>query len=317
MSRFTEKPLTALLADGRRLNLRHGPIDLIIDAEGPDIEVSRSLSRANCAFETVLSELAGELDLLRSPCTVAGPLPAGKIARKMHAAAKTHCDSFITPMAAVAGAVADHILNALTQDCGLRRASVNNGGDIALYLAAGTRYDIAICANPHSGDMAGNVGIAAEDGIRGIATSGWRGRSHSLGIADAVTVLACDAATADAAATMIANQVRLEGSPHVHHAPALDLSPDSDLGNQPVTIAVDDLDADETNAALHRGKHAAEKMVRDGLIRGAFLCLQGDVRIARDQALAVDEIFHEGGQQIHCRSGGLKVSDNIGKDGLR
>jgi hypothetical protein len=129
--------------------------------------------------------------------------------------------------------------------------------------------------------------------------------------------LACDAATADAAATMIANQVRLEGSPHVHHAPALDLSPDSDLGNQPVTIAVDELDADETNAALHRGKHAAEKMVRNGLIRGAFLCLQGEIRIAGDQALAVDEIFHEGGKQIHCRSGGPKVTGITGEDVLR
>ena len=40
--------------------------------------------------------------------------------------------------------------------------------------------------------------------VRGVATSGWRGRSHSLGIADSVTVLAATAAMADAAATVIA-----------------------------------------------------------------------------------------------------------------
>ena len=32
---------------------------------------------------------------------------------------------------------------------------------------------------------------------RGVATSGWRGRSHSLGIADSVTVVARNAAAAD------------------------------------------------------------------------------------------------------------------------
>ena len=52
--------------------------------------------------------------------------------------------------------------------------------------------------------------------MRGIATSGWRGRSFSLGIADAVTVLAATAAEADAAATMIANAVDLPGHPGDH-----------------------------------------------------------------------------------------------------
>ena len=51
--------------------------------------------------------------------------------------------------------------------------------------------------------------------MRGIATSGWRGRSFSLGIADAVTVLAATAAEADAAATVIANAVDLPGHPAI------------------------------------------------------------------------------------------------------
>ena len=53
----------------------------------------------------------------------------------------------------------------------------------------------------------GTIRIRHGDGVGGIATSGARGRSFSLGIADSVTVLAEDAATADAAATLIANAV--------------------------------------------------------------------------------------------------------------
>ena len=69
--------------------------------------------------------------------------------------------------------------------------------------------------------------------MRGIATSGWRGRSFSLGIADAVTVLADRAAAADAAATIIANAVDLPGHPAIVRVPACELAPDSDLGRAP------------------------------------------------------------------------------------
>ena len=43
-------------------------------------------------------------------------------------------EQFITPpWRAVAGAVADEVLQALVHGRGLKRAYVNNGGDIALY----------------------------------------------------------------------------------------------------------------------------------------------------------------------------------------
>ena len=68
--------------------------------------------------------------------------------------------------------------------------------------------------------------------MRGVATSGWRGRSFSLGIADAVTVLAATAAAADAAATIIANAVDLPGHPAIARRPASELEDDSDLGDR-------------------------------------------------------------------------------------
>ncbi|TIT81752.1 MAG: UPF0280 family protein, partial [Mesorhizobium sp.] len=95
---------------------------------------------------------------------------------------------FITPMAAVAGSVADEMLGALLAGRRLDRAYVNNGGDSALHLGSGQSMTLAIAGTGHG--LADRIAIHAEDGVRGVATSGWRGRSFSLGIADAVTVLA-------------------------------------------------------------------------------------------------------------------------------
>ena len=93
-------------------------------------------------------------------------------------------------MAAVAGSVAEEVLEAMLAAAALSRAFVNNGGDIALHLAPGTAYEIGLVDRPDRPSLFSTARIAAADPVRGIATSGWRGRSFSLGIADAVTVLA-------------------------------------------------------------------------------------------------------------------------------
>ena len=90
---------------------------------------------------------------------------------------------------------------------------------------------------PHGPSLDGTFRITAESGVRGVATSGWRGRSFSLGIADSATVLAATAAQADAAATVIANAVDAD-DPRIRRAPANRLRDDSDLGDRLVTCAV-------------------------------------------------------------------------------
>ena len=284
MSGFTDRPIAAVTADGKHLNLRHGPIELWINAVGEPGEVAKAYRQASDAFQSVLPDLVCELALLRRP--VSATVPEGPVARQMHGAVLAHADHFITPMAAVAGAVADYMLSALVNGRDLRRAHVNNGGDIALYLPAMAEFDIGICANPVLGTMAGSIKISSDDTVRGVATSGWRGRSHSLGIADAVTVLAKNAATADAAATMIANEVTLDSSPNVRRLPASELSPDSDLGDRMVTVAVDRLTPAEVRHALERGEDAANAMLRRGLIVSAFVCLGGAVRITGEKQMS-------------------------------
>ncbi|MDJ0932657.1 hypothetical protein [Breoghania sp.] len=185
---------------------------------------------------------------------------------------------YITPMAAVAGSVGDHVLACMIRGRYLARTYVNNGGYIALHLREGV-FRVGICDNPVTGEAGGVVLVRPKDEIGGIATSGWRDRSHSLGIADAVTILAQSAAEADAAATMIANAVDLPSSPLVSREPANMLSPDSDLGERLVTMGVGDLTRSDIEQALANGKRMARAYRERGLFRAAYLDLGGERRI--------------------------------------
>lgn len=265
-----------MLPDGRRLHLNHGPIDLVIEAFGAADERQRAYRQAVDRFGTVLDELVAELTMLRQPAGARARRFRGAVAQRMEDAVSPFSERFVTPMAAVAGAVADEMLAAMIAGRTLERAYVNDGGDIAIFLAEGEEMKAAIAGTGHGFD--GRVTIRAQHAVRGIATSGWRGRSHSLGIADAVTVLASSGAAADAAATLIANAVDLPGHEGVTRARAVDLAPDSDLGERLVTTGVPALSSEEVAEALGRGLAAAEEFRRRGLIAAAALFLQGEGR---------------------------------------
>jgi len=269
-------PVGAFLPDGR-LHLQHGPIDLVIEAFGSPGEVRAAYAQAAARFDTILTPLAADLAGLRTPIGDTYPLFAGPVARRMASAVWPHRSRFITPMAAVAGAVADEVLAAMLAGRLLDRAYVNNGGDIALHLAPGQRFNAGIVADPHQAALAAVADVDAADPVRGIATSGWGGRSFSLGIADAVTVLAADAATADAAATIIANAVDAD-HPGIRRAPARNLQPDSDLGERLVTVHVPQLPVDLLDRALKAGIAVADGLRRQGLIFAAGLVAQGRFR---------------------------------------
>lgn len=274
------RPQIGWLADGKRLHLQDGPIDLIVEAFGDAADIRDSYKAAARCFTGLLDRLCAELPELRRPADPAVSTLAGKVACRMHAAvAPFAADRFITPMAAVAGAVAEEILGAMVDAAPLRRAYVNNGGDIALHLACGERFSVGLVERPDRADLFGRTMIEWHDSSRGIATSGRHGRSFSLGIADAVTVLAKTAAQADAAATIIANAVDLPGNPAVIRVPANELQPDSDLGARLVTRDVGPLPASEIASALAAGYQCASELLARGLIDGAALRLQGETRV--------------------------------------
>jgi len=269
-----------MLADGRRLHLHDGPMDLIVEGFGAPCEVQNAYRAASERFVTVLDELCGELSFLRQPCCEEADWPHGAVARRMLAAVMPYASQhFITPMAAVAGAVAEEILAVMVSVADLSRAYVNDGGDIALHLTADERFVVGMVERPDRPSLVGTTTLTSVDPVRGIATSGWRGRSFSLGIADAVTVLADRAAAADAAATIIANAVDLPRHPAIVRVPACELAPDSDLGDRLVTRAVSKLTSAEVDEALASGARTADLLLRPGLIRSAALSLQGDTRV--------------------------------------
>lgn len=286
-----------MLPDGRRLHMHDGPIDVIAEAFGDADEIALAYRAAADRFIEILDELCGELAFLRRPARDDGDLPSGAIARRMLAAVRPYASQiFITPMAAVAGAVAEELLEIMNSAAKLSRAYVNDGGDISLHLAPGEKFVVGMVELPDRASLFGTTTIKSGDPIRGIATSGWRGRSFSLGIADAVTILADTAAMADAAATVVANAVDLPAHPRVVRVRACDLAPDSDLGERLVTQSVGELTPDEIRDALEAGIRVAESLCDSGLIRAAALNLQGETRVigAEGRSRVAGILVHDG-----------------------
>jgi hypothetical protein len=288
---MTRAPQIRFLADGRRLHLQDGPIDLIVEASGSAANVHVAYNAAVRRFTGLLDELCDELPLLRQAADPVRCLLQGKVARRMHEAVAPYAaDRFITPMAAVAGAVAEEILGAMVREVQLARAYVNNGGDIALHLAAGEHFKVGLMDRPDAQGLLRTAVIRAGDPTRGIATSGRHGRSFSLGIADAVTVLARTAAQADAAATVIANAVDLPGHAGIVRIPACDLQPDSDLGARLVTREVGDLCDGEIEEALEAGAICARGLLAADLIDGAALRLKGETIVVATTAIEMSTL---------------------------
>lgn len=274
---------------GERLHLSDGPIDVVLRAFGEPDAVAAAYRAVATRFVEILPELCTELPRLRAAMGIGEP-PKTPVGQRMARACAPFAERFITPMAAVAGSVADELLAVMLAVAPLDRAYVNDGGDIALFCAPGQSIAIGIAGDFDLGPIPalnGRLTIRHEDGIGGVATSGAHGRSFSLGIADSVTVLALDAAAADAAATMIANAVNID-APAIERRPARLLDPDSDLGEQLVTTVVGVLRADERRAALEAGLAQARLYQSRGLIRAAALMLQGEVMTTSERFIDVN-----------------------------
>ncbi len=273
--------LRARLPDGR-WHFQHGPIDVVIDADGDSRAVEAAHEAAWRRFETILAELVAELPALRRPVRDGDCPLEGVVARRMWRACFPYRDRHVTPMAAVAGSVAQELVAAYDRD-GVTRAIVNNGGDIALHLAPGASVRVGLCADlarhvPRAGRATlapdADFDVRADMPVRGVATSGWRGRSLSLGIADSVTVLAATAAEADAAATMIANEVDVADA-RIVRRPANDVRDDSDLGELPVTVDVPPLEDALVREAIASGLARAREIERAGLLVSVLIVCQG------------------------------------------
>jgi len=305
-TRLPQGGYAARLPDGR-LHLQHGPIDLLIAIDAPEPVRQAAERRAVARFDPLLGRLAPRRAALSQAVTAADRPdiadvvePSGRMSDNVESAAGERVAArmrdaalrlarftdFVTPMAAVAGAVADEILEAIGQPPSLRSASVNNGGDIAIRLVAGEGLRIGLGGGqgiqpmdvpdggPARQPLLGQLRLS-RPGRYGIATSGWSGRSHSRGIADSVTVLADTAATADVAATLIANAVDVAAPDRIERRVARELDEASDLGNRAVTVAVGRLDPVQRRQAVHRGVALAARLHERAHVQAVFVALQG------------------------------------------
>ncbi|MET3498040.1 UPF0280 family protein [Variovorax boronicumulans] len=274
--------------DSNRWHFNHGPIDIVAEAHGDPYAVAAAHDAAWARFVHVLDELVRELPLLRLPVTDK-LRPRGVVGQRMWDACAAFSPMFITPMAAVAGSVAQELV-AFYDRPGIERAWINNGGDIALHLAPGQSARVGVFADiarfdwrshGDSGDLLttdGQFELHAAQPVRGVATSGWRGRSFSLGIADSVTVLAATAAQADAAATVIANAVDVDDA-LIQRRIASECKDDSDLGEALVTVDVPPLAPSQVKSALDTGAICAKVLQKGGLVWAVLIVCQGQWRL--------------------------------------
>jgi ApbE superfamily uncharacterized protein (UPF0280 family) len=207
----------------------------------------------------------------------------------VEAAQLVHADS-LTPMAAVAGALADD-LKAYLKGCDAEFISVNNGGDVSIFSAGGrpVRTVIGDAERGRETPYLLNVNGLADFGI---ATSGFGGRSFTLGIADVVTVIARTAAVADAAATYIGNMTNVY-SGNVTRMRAGDIDPATDIADEMVTTGIGTLSEREIEGALDNGLRTAENLRARGVVIGAVIVVRGKMTttIGGDRHIAL-EVAH-------------------------
>ncbi len=249
-----------------------GPASIVVTGyrDGKPLEFNRK--EIEGCLTGALTDVRDYLPVLRQKgYRIKKPSSMPGVAMRMAEAVKAVDELTLTPMAAVAGAVADVVKERLKE--GADFISVNNGGDISVFNCSGRTLRIGI------GDIGRAEAAPRVLGIRGLidyglATSGFGGRSFTLGLADTVTVVARTGAIADAAATLICNKTNVE-TDHVVRRKAGEIDPCSDIADEWVTVRIGDLDDRLIEEALQRGLASALALKGRNLIVDAVITLRG------------------------------------------
>lgn len=253
-----------------------GPMRLQIAAwEGsnPSLENARKGGQWACGL---LEELAPFQGLIKKK----DPWPSSNgnipyVVKEMIAAVQQVGDVDLTPLAAVAGTIADLVAEHIFS----RRVSkviVDNGGDVAIRMIPEEVVRVGLRLHVTSPEISHYLQITGRMGIGGVTTSGLGGRSFTKGVAQAAVALGPTASIADAASTSMANATAID-SPRVKKTRADKLYPDTDLPGEEVTFEVAELTPQEAQEALFRGMEKAQHLIQRGVISGAIICVQKKV----------------------------------------
>ena len=264
---------TAVLAES-------GPMRLVIQCWRQNgVALQAAMAAGKVAF-SFLEQVAMHRELLKQPAGNIDENPKNAIACKMVHSAKAIGDADLTPMAAVAGTLADAVADWLFER-GMTRVIVDNGGDVAIRLAKGESARVGLRTDVRSQAIGYILCLDDRNQAWGINTSGLGGRSFTRGIATAVTAVANCSSMADAAATAIANACFVKDA-NIIQVPAERIAPDTDLRGIPVTVAVGSLSTAKINTALQNALCKAENLTQKGMIHGALVVAKGKIVVTAD-----------------------------------
>ena len=251
-----------------------GPMRLIIAAWQDRVPQRDACIRAAKESFVLLEKIAGHRTLLSRrhqsvPRDLGDTLPC----RMIQSAAVV--DPHLTPMAAVAGTIADGVADFLFNR-GMTKVIVNNGGDIAVRTGSNVSVNVGIRPDLIDSPITDMLTLRDEYASWGVATSGLEGRSLTTGVASATTIVAETASLADAAATSVANASFIEDDT-VIQKPARALDEHTDIPELAVTVQAGPFSDKKKEQALTRAMNKAEKLVKRGLIFGAYMVVDGKV----------------------------------------
>ena len=262
--------MRSIIKDGK-LFIENGPTNII--AEAFSIE-KKAIYNLICEYSSkFLKDISQEIETLKKPTSEKNKFKS-EIANTMFNSTKLFLPNFITPMASVAGSISELLLLKVLEKFNVDKIYINNGGDISLYISKNEKFNFSI-----GGETSFIVEYANIKGLGGIATSGWKGRSFSMGIADSVTVIANKASVADSAATLICNKIDLKNSNKVKKINANNLYEDTDLKNKLITVSVENLTEYEIKEAIIKGKIISEHFISKKIIKSVIINLQNNILI--------------------------------------
>ena len=256
----------------------NGPMRIAIqawDKKRPDLKMA--LKAAQFSF-VCLEQVAQHQEILKQQH---GLMPKGlaPIPRTMVESGMATLEKDLTPMAAVAGSIADAVADWLFNR-GMSRVIVNNGGDIAIRLAENETANVGVRTKVESPAISYMVKLSSRFPSWGVNTSGLGGRSLTRGIASAVTAFAWTSSLADAAATSIANACFARDDAIVQVL-AQEVDPHTDIRGLPVTVKIGKLKKSCISQAMDKALNKAEQYVEMGIIQGALIAVENELLLTK------------------------------------
>ena len=267
-----------LLAGGAVM-VECGPMRLVIDARVGKVAQPQQALRAAEEAVRFLEGMARSRPFLGRDYRKLLPRITDPLALRMIASVQAVGDEDLTPMAAVAGTIADAVADFLFER-GMTRVLVDNGGDVAVRCCDGDPVAVGIRPKVESKSIAQVMVLGPERTAWGIATSGLGGRSLTRGVLEAATIVAADASLADAAATAVANASRVQ-DPTVVRQLAETIDGYTDIAGLEVTAAVGPLSVAQKDLALCQALARAEELIKKNVIYGAYAAVQGQTAMTR------------------------------------